>query len=328
MANRKEAKEWARAHLKGLFTSPSIPFTADFKLDEAGMRKNVAHISALKADGIGFGFTEPWVMTLEERKRGMEVAVDAAKGTGMVAYLHATDHSVPETIGLINHAKNVGADAVMVWVPYEWAKSQDMAYDFYDYVAARCDIAIFSYNTYHSGINLAPETIARIASIPNICAVKDAINDPEHVQRCHDLCGNQVVISDPFEENMMVSLKRFDQQVLLGTTSVQLMQSAHYQPVKEYFELWKAGKKEEAERKFKELQPLRDLWTDIYTVLWANKEKGVVHPLAYIKYWMDQFGMVGGLLRPPMKQLTDQERAEFKKRLESSGWMEKLFPKK
>ena len=129
MANKREAKEWARANVKGLFTSPTIPFTPDFKLDEAGIRSNVERMLQVKSTGLGFGFTEPWVCTLEERKRAMEVAVDAVRKR-VPAYLHSTDHSVAETINLIRHAKSVGADAVMVWAPYEWAKTQDMVCEF------------------------------------------------------------------------------------------------------------------------------------------------------------------------------------------------------
>lgn len=328
MANRKEAKDWAREKVKGLFTSPSIPFTADLKLDEAGIRKNVDYMLKCKVTGLGFGFTEPWVMTQEERKRAMEVAVDAAKNKGVVVYLHATDHSAAETVNLMTHAKNVGAEAVMVWTPYEWGKTQDMVYEYYEYIASKVDIAIFAYNTWHSGISMTPETVARMAKIPNVCAVKDAIYDIAHTVRCMELCGKEVVISDPFEDHLLTMTQNFGQQVMLGTTSVYLMQSPHYQPIQEYYDLAKAGKSAAAALKYAELQPLRNVWTNMYTVLWEAKEKGVSHPLAYIKYWMDLIGMAGGPLRAPMHNLTDEEKASFKAQLEAAGWQDRLFPKK
>ena len=37
MPGKHEAKEWARAHVKGLFTSPTIPFTDDLKLDATAL---------------------------------------------------------------------------------------------------------------------------------------------------------------------------------------------------------------------------------------------------------------------------------------------------
>jgi 4-hydroxy-tetrahydrodipicolinate synthase len=328
MANRKEAKEWAREKVKGLFTSPSIPFKEDLSLDEAGIRKNVDYMLKCKVTGLGFGFTEPWVCTQEERRRAMEVAIDAAKGKGVVVYVHATDHSVAETINLMTHAKNSGAEAVMVWTPYEWGKTQDMAYEYYEYIASKVDLGIFAYNTFHSGISLTPETLARIAKIPNICAIKDAIYDVNHVVKTMQLCGDQVVVSDPFEDHLLTMTQNFNQQVMLGTTSVYLMQSPHYQPIQDYYDLAKAGKHAEAALKYYELQPLRDIWVGMYTVLWEGREKGVTHPLAYIKYWMDLIGMAGGPLRPPTEQLTAEQKAAFKARLEASGWLTRLFPKK
>ena len=35
MVGGHEAKEWAQAHLTGLFASPPVPFTPGFALDEA-----------------------------------------------------------------------------------------------------------------------------------------------------------------------------------------------------------------------------------------------------------------------------------------------------
>ena len=109
----------------------------------------------VKAGGLGFGFSEPWVCSLEERKRAMEIHVDAVKAR-VPAYVHTTDHSVAETINLTQHAEAIGADAVMIWAPYEWAKSQEMVCEYYEYVASKVDIAILVYNTYHSGIRERP----------------------------------------------------------------------------------------------------------------------------------------------------------------------------
>ena len=50
MVGRREAKEWAQAHLRGLFASPPAPFTPDFTLDEAGLVHNVERVIRGKAD--------------------------------------------------------------------------------------------------------------------------------------------------------------------------------------------------------------------------------------------------------------------------------------
>lgn len=323
MIHKKDAKDWAREHMKGLWTSPMFPFTPDCRLDEAGIRNNVEYMLAAKAAGLGFGFSEPWVCTHAERKRAFEVAVDAARGR-VPTYLHTTDHSIEETINLTNHAAAVGADAVMIWTPYEWAKSHEMMCEYYEYVASKVDIAILLYNTYHSGISMTPETVARLAKIPNVCALKDAVNDAAHTIRCAELCGDRIVVSDPLEEHLLMTTLNFGQKLLLGTTSVFLMQSPHCQPVQAYYELALAGKAAEASLKYYELEPLRNVWKGIYEVLWDKK--AALHPLPFIKYWMELMGMSAGPVRPPMRNLSDEQKAQFRARLEASGWMKRLFP--
>jgi 4-hydroxy-tetrahydrodipicolinate synthase len=321
--HKNEAKEWSAATMKGLWTSPMIPFTADCQLDEAGMRHNVEHMIRTQVGGVGFGFSEPWVCSIAERKRLMEISIDAVNNR-VPAYLHATDHSVEETINLVRHAQAVGADAVMIWPPYEWAKSQQMVIDYFEYVASKVDIAIIVYNTYHSGIALTPETLAHLAKIPNVCAIKDAINDVAHTVRTMELCGDQVVISTAVEDHLLTMTLQFGQQILLGSTSVFLMQSPYCQPVQEYFDLARAGKAADASKKYYELAPLREVWKGIYESLW-NK-KGALHPLPAIKYWMELNGMAAGPVRPPMHNLTNEQKADFRERLRASGWMERLNP--
>ena len=51
-----------------------------------------------------------------------------------------------------------------------------------------------------------------------------------------------------------------------------------------------------------------------------------MHPLPLIKYWMELNGMAAGPVRPPMHNVTEQQRVEFRERLQQSGWMERLNP--
>jgi 4-hydroxy-tetrahydrodipicolinate synthase len=317
----KEAKAWARANVKGLWTTPMIPMNADGSIDYEGIRHNVEYILALGVGGIGFGFSEPWYLTIAERMEAFKVFVEAVDKR-VLCYVHAVDYSVPETVNLVNHSRRIGADAVMLWVPMEFAKTEDMACDWYEYIASQVTMPIFAYNTYHSGINLSIDSIRRLAEIENVVALKDAVNDFGHTIAALQAVGDQIVVSNPLEEYLPAMLTYTKQQVMLGTTSVFLMQSPHYQPVNEYVRLIAEGKVAEAWSRYYELKALRDIWTSIYAVLW---DKGAAtHPIATIKYWMDLVGMRGGAVRPPLKPLSEEARMEFRHRLESTGWLEKL----
>jgi 4-hydroxy-tetrahydrodipicolinate synthase len=117
--------------------------------------------------------------------------------------------------------------------------------------------------------------------------------------------------------------QNFDQQVMLGTTSVFFMQSPALQPVQDYLELASTDPAE-AWKRYYELEPLRNLWNEVYDVLW--QKEAAVHPLATIKYWMDLIGMRGGLVRPPLHQLDDAQKVAFRARLEATGWVDRLYP--
>ena len=80
---RSEAKEAARAQFRGLWAAITTPFTADDRLDEAGLRRNMRYFTdQLGVDGIFCTGTmgEFWALTKEERLRAVEIVVEEARG--------------------------------------------------------------------------------------------------------------------------------------------------------------------------------------------------------------------------------------------------------
>ncbi|MEA2682307.1 MAG: 4-hydroxy-tetrahydrodipicolinate synthase [Chloroflexota bacterium] len=319
--NNQEAKAWAREKVRGLWTTPMIPMLDDGSIDHEGIRHNVEYMLGIGVGGMGFGFSEPWYLTIAERREAFKTFVESVAGR-VPCYVHAVDYSVPETVALIKYAGDIGADSVMIWVPMEFAKTEGMALDWYEYIASQVQMPIFAYNTYHSGINLSMDAIRRLAAVENIVALKDAVNDFGHTIAALDAVGDQILVSNPLEEYLPAMLTYTNQQVMLGTTSVFLMQSPRLQPINDYVKLIEQGKVAEAWAAYYALKPLRDIWTSIYAVLW-DKE-AAMHPIATIKYWMDLMGMRGGTVRPPLKPLSDDAKAAFKARLEATGWYDQL----
>jgi len=319
--SNSEAKSWGRQVVRGLWTSPMIPMLEDGAIDHVGIRANVDHIVSLGVGGVGFGFSEPWYLTLAERMASFKTFIEAVDRR-VPCYVHALDYSVPETIDLVRYCSELGADAVMLWVPMEFAKSEELACRWFEYIAGQVEVPIFAYNTYHSNRNLTIDAIRRIAAIQNVVALKDAVNDYNHTIAAMQAVGDEIVVSNPLEEYLPAMLTYSKQQVMLGATSIFLMQTPKCRPIDEYMKLIQEGKVAEGWLKYYELKPLRDVWTSIYSVLWNRG--GAEHPIATIKYWMELMGMHGGPVRPPLTQLTEQSRAAFRNRLEATGWMTKL----
>ena len=77
--SKSEAKDFAREHLRGLYAATLTPFNEDLSLDEAGYRRNFRHwiddlgIAGLFVNGKQGEF---FSMTIEERKKTMEIAVE------------------------------------------------------------------------------------------------------------------------------------------------------------------------------------------------------------------------------------------------------------
>jgi 4-hydroxy-tetrahydrodipicolinate synthase len=323
MVGRHEAKEWALAHLKGIFTSPSAPLTDDFKLDESGLISNAQRAIDCGAHGVGFGFLDAWGFTIAQRKHAMKLIAETVRGQGLCTF-YTTDHSIAETLALSTYAKEIGADAIFLYVPYEWASSQDMMYDYVAHVAKTVDIPIIVFNTPHSGLTLTHQTMARIAKIPNVCGFKNAIKDPQHTITAFDMFGSEMVVSYPFEDRLLEMTIQHGQRALLGSTSVYLLQSTERQPIRDYLSFAQAGDIQMAEKIQRELTPLRELWGSIYSVLW-NEEKAS-HPVGLIKLWMDMIGMAGGPLAPPMPQVDANVKLAFRERFDAAGWERLLFP--
>lgn len=313
MATAKDAKAFAFDNMTGLWTSPLTVYTADLRLDHDGLRADVEYLlTGLGADGLGYGHSDSWTLTPQERKESAETFLDAVGGR-VPAYVHATDHSAAQTIDLAKHAAAHGADFVMIHPPYEWAKSEAQIHDYFSYVTDNTDIAILLLNTPHSGRIMSPELMNRLADLPAICGLKNGIRDLDATRRIVELAGDRMVVSHPREEEALICIEELGQQVQLGTSAVYLLQQPDYQPIREYVNLAKHGKGAEARRVYDSMAPSRDVWTDMYIrSLWSD---GPEHPIAATKYWMSLMGMCGGPVRRPMRELDPAERDEFGARI-------------
>lgn len=132
-------------------------------------------------------------LTLEERLRVVELCVEVT--AGRVPVVAGTGlNATAATIELQDHAKRVGADAGLVVAPYYNKPSQDGIAAHFKAVADAVALPIVAYNVPGRTItDILPETMARIASHPNVVAVKDATGEVERVTLHRDLIGEDFV---------------------------------------------------------------------------------------------------------------------------------------
>jgi 4-hydroxy-tetrahydrodipicolinate synthase len=312
-----DAKEWAFEHLKGIGTSPLTVFHEDFSLDDEGLAFNTSYlIEKLGVNTIGYGHGEPWSLSHQERMHSAETFLTAATkeraaGRQFACYVHSFDHSAPDTADLTNHAADHGADLVMIEPPYEHAKSEQHILEFFKYVAAHTDLGIILLNTPHSGRIMPAELLSALSDIPAVCALKNGINDwvttQSHWQAVHD----RIVFSHPRDEEFLSCMMYLDQQVILGSTAICLLQAPDWQPIRRAFDLARQKDFVNAFAIWAAMGPARDLWSEMHSVLWGDAPE---HPIAWSKAWMEVVGMRGGPMRPPNSGLSDSVRQAFQER--------------
>ena len=110
----------------------------------------------------------------EEHERVISEVVQAA--AGRIKVMPGTgSNSTSEALRLTKWAAKEGADAALMVAPYYNKPTQEGFYQHYKAVAEAVGIPICVYNIPgRTGKNIEPETIARMAELPNITLVKEA----------------------------------------------------------------------------------------------------------------------------------------------------------
>jgi 4-hydroxy-tetrahydrodipicolinate synthase len=140
------------------------------------LRKLIDWHIAEGTDGIVIVGTtgESATVSVEEHCELIKLAVEHAKGR-LPIIAGTGGNSTSEAIKLTAFAKEAGADAALVVVPYYNRPSQEGMYQHFKAIAEAVDLPIILYNVPGRTVaDMSNETILRLAAIPNIVGVKDA----------------------------------------------------------------------------------------------------------------------------------------------------------
>ena len=317
MANyqKHEAQDWAKENLRGQWTTLVTPFTVDNKFDDAGMRRNIQHIRKLGTRGGGctWGMGEFWSLTFDERLRVMETVADEADGKWLTA-AHVTHTSAEDMVALAHHAESDGIDLLVVAPPYMVTKTESQVVDYVRLLAENTNLAIMFYNSPQFGIVMTPQGLEQLCHIPNLVGVKEASFNQQLSIEAHLMLGKDYVISTPdewiFEKAQALG---FHQQVMFANTSDWRFDTPECNYYVQYIDRATQGDYDQAfyDKYLRRIKELSDTW-------WTrtvNNYNGAL-PIPAVKYWGELMGMAGGKVRPPMADLSLEEKAELKRELE------------
>jgi len=132
----------------------------------------------------------------EEHERIIGMVVERARGR--IKIMPGTgSNSTREAMRLTKFAKNAGADGALMVGPYYNKPTQEGYYRHFAEVAEKVEIPIVLYNIPgRTGSNILPETIARLAQLPQIVAVKEATGSMDQASQIAALCNLTILSGD------------------------------------------------------------------------------------------------------------------------------------
>jgi hypothetical protein len=312
---KHEAQEWAWENLRGQWTTLITPFTPENQIDEAGMRHNIRHIRRLGTRGGGctWGMGEFWSLTHEERLRVMDIVADEAKGQWPVG-AHVTHTSAPAMLALAKHAEAVGFDLLIVAPPFIATRTEEQVLEWVRLLAENTSLAIMFYNSPQFGIVISPQGLKQLCQIPNVVGVKEASFNQQLSIETHLSIGKESIISTP-DEWIFWKCKElgFQQQVMFANTSDWRFDTPECNYYVQFIEKATQGHLDEQfyDTHLRRIKELSDTWWSRNT----NKFNGVL-PIPMVKYWGELMGLAGGQVRPPLANLSPEEKAQLRQELE------------
>ena len=171
------------SNLKGCGTALVTPFKENQSIDEDGLGR---FVDFQITDGIDFlvpcGTTgESVTLSDEEQQRVVEIVLRQAGGRVPVI-AGAGGNNTAHVIALAREYERMGVQGLLSVTPYYNKPTQEGLYQHFKTIAGATSLPIIVYNVPpRTNVNILPDTIVRLAEIPNIIGVKEASGDISQV---------------------------------------------------------------------------------------------------------------------------------------------------
>jgi 4-hydroxy-tetrahydrodipicolinate synthase len=286
---------------EGALTALVTPFRGDV-LDEKALRAVVADQLAGGIDGIiPCGTTGESVnLSHAEYSRVLEIVVDEVKGRVPVL-AGAGSASTRHTIELAEAAKRARVDGLLVVVPYYNKPTQEGLFAHYSAVAKAVPLPMMLYNIPpRSVVDMSVATVERLASIPNIVAIKEATGN---VLRSSELAAT---FGDRFTVLSGDDALTLPIMAVGGHGVVSVASNVAPAEVSKLVDLFRAGDIVGARKQHQRLRPLVD-------AMFIETSPGPV------KAAMAMRGLMTSEIRLPMVQPTEGSLVRIRKTLADMG---------
>ena len=294
-----------RERLRTVIPFPVTPFHDDYSLDLDGLRRNVDFLAregspaVLAAGGTGEFFS----LTFTEWQAVVAATAEAADGRCLM--LAGVGINPAVAAEQAQFAESVGVDGLLMMPPHYGEASDEGFYQYYKAIADSTNLGVFPYARDHA--KLGPQLVDRLAGVPNIVAFKDGQGDVRMFQRIRSFVGDKLLWLAGVGDDMVHAYFAAGAE---GYTS----SNANYNPKSsiEALELARAGKFSELQAKIEqETLPIYDI---------RYKVRG--YEVTVMKEVMMAIGLAGGPVRPPLAELSPDDKAAVHAAVEKIGLRE------
>ncbi|MDR3154796.1 MAG: 4-hydroxy-tetrahydrodipicolinate synthase [Deltaproteobacteria bacterium] len=236
---------------RGVIPALVTPFK-DGAVDEEALR---AHVDFVIREGVDAvlpcGTTgESPTLTHAEHARVIEIVIGEARGR--VPVLAGTgSNSTREAIEMSIHAKKAGADGLLLVSPYYNKPTQEGLYRHFTAVAREASLPVILYNIPgRCSVEILPETMARLAALPEFAGVKEATGDLNKMIRVIELCGPDFLVTSGDDALTLPLL------AVGGGGVISVAANLVPREIARLWSLWETGDREGARSQFFRLLPL------------------------------------------------------------------------
>ena len=285
-----------------MFEGSAVALVTPFKngkIDETSLRALIERQIENGTDVISpCGTTgESATLSHDEHIRVIEITVDQVKHRVKVL-AGAGSNATHEAIRLHQGAYKAGADGALHITPYYNRPPQEGLFQHFRAIAESNPLPIILYNVpARTGVNLLPETVARLAEIKPIVGIKEAAGLLEQISKIISLCPKEFVVLSGEDALTLEILKRGGKGAISVTANV---------APKDCADQWKAfqsGKTAEALALHQKLLPLHD-------ALFFE-----TNPIP-VKAALSMMGLITEEYRLPLVAMSESNRVRLKEVLE------------
>ena len=283
-----------RQKLSGVIAFPITPFKNDLSLDIDGLRENLAKlfvhpICAVVAAG---GTGEMYSLTPKEHLEVVRATVEAAQGRAPV--IAGVGFNQQMSIEMAGAAAEAGADGILAFPPYYPNADDAGMLDYYRAIGTATRLGMLIYS--RDWANFSPRMVERLTDLPNLVAWKDGQGDIRRLQTIVNRVGDRLHWIGGAGDDMVAAyyslgIRTFTSSI--ATVAPRLSLRLH--------ELAANGCDEE-------LTPLMNVSV---IPLYAIRARRKGYEVSTMKALMDMAGLRAGPVRPPLVDVTLEEKQEL-----------------